>query len=347
MSFDALAQFFAEIQGFVFERFVLPAVYALGFMEYSEQAFNATGFVLLGAVQIAGVYVLLRPTELFWPAQRWADRAEVRTDVLYTLLNRIGIVPIAIYALLTPVVDALDSQLRLLGFIPRGLEDLVPGIGRSVVLTFLVYLLVLDLADYWLHRLRHRLAWWWALHSLHHSQRQMTFWTDDRNHLLDELLAGLWFAAIAFLIGVPPEQFVAVVMLTRFVESLSHANVPFGFGVLGDRLVVSPRFHRTHHGIGVGHQGRAFGCNFATLFPIWDVIFGTANFAYRGIGTGVADQIEGRDYGKGFLAQQKLGLQRFVRAIASRPESEPRGTPAGRQKDGAAAVDYSEPGASK
>jgi sterol desaturase/sphingolipid hydroxylase (fatty acid hydroxylase superfamily) len=309
---SAIVEAFAALHGAVFENLVLPSLFALGFMDFSEPAFDATEFVLLGLLQIAAVYVLLRPLEAWFPAERWTDRREVRTDVLYTFLHRIGLVPIAIYALLTPLVDGIDAQLREWGYIPPGLESFIPGLADQPLATFLLYLLVLDLADYWRHRLQHRWSRWWALHSVHHSQRQMSFWADDRNHVLDDVIAGLWFTAVAFLVGVPPEQFVAAVMLMRFVESLSHANVRFGFGRLGDRLLVSPRFHRTHHAVGVGHQGRYFGCNFATLFPVWDMVFGTADFAYRGTATGIADQLEGRDYGDTFLRQQWLGLKRLA-----------------------------------
>jgi sterol desaturase/sphingolipid hydroxylase (fatty acid hydroxylase superfamily) len=303
---------FAAIQNALFEHAVLPAMYWAGLMEFSEQAFDAIEYVLLGFVQIGAVYLLLRPLEALVPAERWGDRSSVRSDVLYTFLNRIGLVPIAVYAVLTPAVDLFDAQLRAAGYVPWSLENWLPVLAQSPLAAFCVYLLVLDFADYWRHRLQHRLRVWWALHSLHHSQRRMTFWNDDRNHLLDELIAGFWFAAVAFLIGVPPEQFVAAVLLTRFVESLSHANVRFGFGALGDRLLVSPRFHRTHHGVGVGHEGAYFGCNFATLFPVWDIVFGTANFGFRGTATGISDQLEGRDYGETFLAQQWLGLKRLT-----------------------------------
>jgi sterol desaturase/sphingolipid hydroxylase (fatty acid hydroxylase superfamily) len=146
----------------------------------------------------------------------------------------------------------------------------------------------------------------------------MSFWADDRNHLLDEVIAGLWFAAVALVIGVPPEQFVLAVMLTRFVESLSHANVRLDFGAIGERLLVSPRFHRTHHGVGVGHEGARYGCNFATLFPVWDIVFGTANFTYRGVATGISDQLTGKDYGDSFLAQQWLGLKRMAACFSTR-----------------------------
>ncbi len=310
---SAIVDAFAAVHGAVFESLVLPTLFALGLMDFSEPAFDATEFVLLGLMQIVAVYVLLRPLEVWFPAERWSDRRDVRTDVLYTFLHRIGFVPIAIYALLTPVVDGIDAQLRAWGYIPPGLESFIPGLADQPFATFLLYLAVLDLADYWRHRLQHRYGRWWALHSVHHSQRQMSFWADDRNHVLDDVIAGLWFAGVAFLVGLPPEQFVVAVMLTRFVESLSHANVHFGFGPIGERLLVSPRFHRTHHAVGVGHQGQHYGCNFATLFPVWDVLFGTANFAYRGTATGITDQLEGRDYGDTFLRQQWLGLKRLVR----------------------------------
>jgi len=314
---NAIVEGFVALQAMIFQGAVLPALFALGLMDFAELAFDATEFVLLGLIQIIAIYVLLRPLEAWVPAERWPDRSAVGTDVLYTFLNRLGVVPIVIYAILTPLVDAFDAELRAIGYIPRALEDFIPVLAASPLAAFCVYLLVLDFADYWRHRLQHRWQAWWGLHSLHHSQRQMSFWNDDRNHLLDELIAGFWFAGVAFLIGVPPEQFVIAVMLTRFVESLSHVNARIGFGAVGERLLVSPRFHRTHHAIGVGHEGRRYGCNFATLFPVWDMLFGTANFDYRGTATGIRDQLEGREYGRTFLAQQWLGLKRMVAAFST------------------------------
>jgi hypothetical protein len=60
---------------------------------------------------------------------------------------------------------------------------------------------------------------------------------------------------------------------------------------------------------GTGTPG---GHNFAVLFPLWDMLFGTARFdgGYRP--TGVPDQLQGRDYGRGFWAQQWRGLRRLA-----------------------------------
>ena len=121
--------------------------------------------------------------------------------------------------------------------------------------------------------------------------------------------------------GVPPSQFVAIVACTQLLESLSHANVRLSFGPVLGRVFVSPRFHRQHHAIGEGHEsngpGSLGGHNFAVLFPVWDLAFGTARYSDQVQGTGIRDQLPdegGRDYGRGFWAQQWLGLVRLARA---------------------------------
>jgi sterol desaturase/sphingolipid hydroxylase (fatty acid hydroxylase superfamily) len=82
-------------------------------------------------------------------------------------------------------------------------------------------------------------------------------------------------------------------------------------------LWISPRFHRLHHSVGIGHESAGKntlgGSNFGVLLPCWDMLFGTANFELRFDPTGVRDQGEqGRDYGRGFWAQQWLGLKRLA-----------------------------------
>jgi sterol desaturase/sphingolipid hydroxylase (fatty acid hydroxylase superfamily) len=315
---DYLFQLIEPVQSWLFQALVLPALYALGFMSYADEAYDVTGLGVMGIVELALIYALLRPLEAWRPVERWRERRAVRADVLYSLLYRSGALPLAFFAVLQPLLNPLEIELRALGWLPPNLEELIPGLASAPLAAFLVYLVAIDFAEYWYHRLQHRFEWWWALHAVHHSQRQLSLWADDRNHLLDGLIHALWLALLALAIGVPGNQFVAIVLLTRLIESLSHANVRFGFGTLGDRLLVSPRFHRIHHGIGVGHEGTARGCNFAALFPLWDVLFGTANFRRFYPATGVADQLRGRDYGFGFLRQQWLGFHRLFHALRGR-----------------------------
>lgn len=308
----ALEALWTGLHAAVFESMVQPVVFHLGMVTWLEASFDATEIFLIGALEIAVLAVILGALEKWRPVEVWSDRGPVRVDVIYTLLVRLGVLPLAIFFLLLPVVDGLDGWLRMHDFIPRGLEDAFPALFAHPFASFIAYLVLIDLALYWLHRAQHAFGFWWALHALHHSQREMTFWTDDRNHLLDMVLTDAVLAILALVIGVAPGQFVAIVAVTRAVESLSHANVRMSFGRLGERLLVSPRFHRIHHGIGLGHEGAARGCNFAVLFPVWDHLFGTANAAREFPATGIRDQLHGRDYGEGFWRQQWLGLKRMA-----------------------------------
>lgn len=313
--FNSLVEFateqFATLHGRVFEAAVLPVVHALGLGGYAEQAFDGTEFFLIGAIEITLLAVVLGALERWWPAEMQNDESAKRVDVIYTMLHRLGFVPLLMFLLLVPLVDALDGMMRMNDIIPWKLEDALPLLNESPWLSFFFYLVILDFVAYWLHRAQHQFNLWWALHSLHHSQRQMSFWSDDRNHLLDDFAMDGAFALVALLIGVAPAQFVLIVVATRVVESLSHANLKLSFGRIGKYLLVSPQFHRMHHGIGVGHEGKARGCNFAVLFPVWDVIFRTTNLDNSYPATGVRDQLDGTEYGRGFWAQQLLGMKRL------------------------------------
>ena len=72
-------------------------------------------------------------------------------------------------------------------------------------------------------------------------------------------------------------------------------------------MLVSPHYHRVHHAIGIGHEGAGpgtlGGCNFAVLFPLWDILGGTARFdrlARPSRPPASATSSKGRDYGRGF-----------------------------------------------
>jgi sterol desaturase/sphingolipid hydroxylase (fatty acid hydroxylase superfamily) len=309
---DAFVSAWAWLHAAVFESVVQPVLFRLGLTTWLEMAFDWTEVFLIGVAEIAVLAVVLTALERWRPAETGQDRRAVRVDVLYTCLVRLGVLPLAIFFLLLPLVDGVDGWLRLHDFIPPKVEDAFPSLFAHPLVSFLAYLVILDFAMYWIHRAQHRFGFWWALHALHHSQRSMTFWTDDRNHLLDMVFTDAVLAFVALAVGVPPGQFVMIVVVSRALESLAHANVRLSFGRVGEWLLVSPRFHRTHHAIGLGHEGANRGWNFAVLFPAWDHLFGTAHPSPDFPSTGIRDQLDGRDYGHGFWRQQWLGLKRMA-----------------------------------
>ena len=323
---SSLSDAFGNVQQWLFETLVQPAVYGLGMGNLLEDAYEATGWLMVGLIQLLVMLCLLAPLQRWRPVEPLRDRIAVRVDMVYTFIHRAGLFRLLMFFSIAPLLDEVFGSARVHGVDGIQLDALMqawwPGVSDTALASFALYLVVFDLVDYWIHRGQHGLDRWWTLHSLHHSQQQMTMWSDNRNHLLDDLIRDTIIAFTARAIGVPPGQFIAVVAFTQLMESLAHANVRLSFGPVGERLLVSPRFHRIHHGIGVGHEGPTpgslGGCNFAVLFPAWDILFGTARIDARPDlildPTGVRDQLPefgGKDYGRGFWAQQWLGLKRL------------------------------------
>jgi sterol desaturase/sphingolipid hydroxylase (fatty acid hydroxylase superfamily) len=314
---DFLADAFSNLQAGLFESLIQPAMFATGLGNFLEDGYAATGWLLVGLIQLVILGAMIGPLQRWLPVEPVTDRATVRTDMLYTIIHRLGLFRLALFFSLTPLFDDLFGVLRVAGFGTFHMDSIWPGFSDQALVSLVIYLVVFDLLNYWMHRGQHQFGWWWNLHALHHAQRQMTMWSDNRNHLLDDVIRDFIVVVVAQLIGVAPGQFVAIVAFTQLSESFQHANVRIWFGRMGERLWVSPRFHRLHHSIGMGHESKGKhtlgGHNFGVLLPWWDMLFGTANFELRFDATGVRDQVEeGRDYGRGFWAQQWLGLKRLT-----------------------------------
>lgn len=312
---DSIRDLYARFTAWIFEALLQPAMYELGLMDWADDAFSWLDFFLFGCVQVAVVAAVCLPLERWRPVEVWASRRRVWTDVAYTLLSRLGLLPLVGFVLFVAVQARIEGWIADSGFIPPTLETFLPWLRDHPLVALGLYLVVLDFAAYWHHRFQHRFGWWWALHSIHHAQQQMTFWTDDRNHVLDDILAATWFGGIAVLIGVPPGQFPIILLILRLGESLSHANVRLDFGRVGERLLVSPRFHRLHHGVlSTGSSGK----NYGVLLPVWDWIFGTADFR-RGEYPRTGDPTAPPAYvAGGWLRQQAAGVRELALALVRR-----------------------------
>ncbi|MEA2741547.1 MAG: hypothetical protein QOH05_4854 [Acetobacteraceae bacterium] len=300
--------------GWLQEHLLIPALYQFGFMNWEDVSYGWALFAMYGVAQVVVTFAVCLPLEYWRPVERWPNSQAVWVDAAYTVLSRVGILPLVTYVLFYRAQVLVSGWMADQGIVPPTLESVFPFLLGQQVLTFVLYAIILDFAEYWRHRLSHMFRWWWALHSLHHAQRQMTFWSDDRNHLGDDLISFFWFGFIALLIGVPPLQFPVLVLVLRFLESLSHANVRLSFGWLGERLLISPRFHRAHHGVLAAGQR---SCNYGAVLPWWDMLFRTADFSRAYVQTGDPSGEEALATGT-YVEQQMAGARRFMRAFRRR-----------------------------
>ena len=77
---DALTELFAQAQQSLFESLVQPLVVALGLSNLLEMAYEGTGWLLVGWLQIAVMLVLIGPLERLWPAAPVHDAEDVFQD---------------------------------------------------------------------------------------------------------------------------------------------------------------------------------------------------------------------------------------------------------------------------
>lgn len=213
----SLDRFFNVLAGNLDQYLVLPVLYHFGWMQWEELSFDWALICVYGFFAVIATYAVCWPLEAFFPIERWGSKKAVVTDAFYTVLNRVGVLPVVSFLLFYQVQVWVNGFIVAHGYIPPTLETLIPPLFGHPVITFFAYALILDCADYWRHRLSHMFRSWYALHALHHAQRQMSFWSDDRNHLLDDLVAGVWFGIVGLAIGIPPLQFPLLFLIMRFI----------------------------------------------------------------------------------------------------------------------------------
>jgi sterol desaturase/sphingolipid hydroxylase (fatty acid hydroxylase superfamily) len=318
MDFTATTSFisdaYAGVQEFLFSKVVGPILYQFDLMSWAEDVFDGIDWFLFGCVQIFLILVVLRTWERLAPAEkqeRFANSS--RADLLYTLFHRLGIFHGLIFICLSGFFFEIDSILHDFRFDRLNVESWWPGVTSIPVVSFVIYLILLDFVDYLYHRASHAFNWWWQLHALHHSQTVMTAWSDNRNNILDDIMRATFMAFFALLFGVSPGQFIMLIALSQFIQSWQHANIKVHLGS-AKYLLVSPMFHRMHHAVGYGHEaigkpGVLGGCNFGILFPWWDMLFGTAIFTKEVYPTGVRNLTVSEN----IITQQWQSLVRAVK----------------------------------
>ncbi len=224
----------------------------------------------LGAVAA----VVLTPAERLAPAypQPLIFRRGLLLDIVYwfatPLLTRC--ITGAILALL------LLSLMLCIGFdrIPR--EFLIHGFGpvsrQPLWLQGIEILAISDFVDYWTHRGLH-VGSWWRIHAIHHSPQEMNWISSSRVHPLNDLITRSCQLLPILLLGFSAVAIMTIVPLVAFYVMFLHSNVKWGFGPLR-WVLVSPAYHRWHH----TSDAEGIDKNFAGIFPIWDLLFGTAYF---------------------------------------------------------------------
>jgi len=213
---------------------------------------------------IAGVLVLERliPAD---PHQGLLSKG-ARQDLVwipFKLLIQAGFIPVVI------VLLRLGYD-RYLGFLTIDAVAAWPAPAR-------IALAVLwgDFLFWLIHYIRHKVLFLWYFHAVHHSQKELNFFTEYRVHPLDDVFA-ITIGVIPILMLEPSFVTVAAIVWIRHWHTrICHSNLRTNFGPL-KYILVTPQSHRVHHSVDELHHDK----NFGLTFSIWDHLFGTQHREY-------------------------------------------------------------------
>lgn len=133
----------------------------------------------------------------------------------------------------------------------------------------LLNLVIGDVILYWLHRFFHTRSGW-NYHAIHHSSQELDWLSATRFHPVNYMVSFLTTACVMVWLGFHPLSLVILAPVNILLNGLAHANLNWTFGPL-KYVIVSPVFHRWHH----TSQAEGQNKNFASTFPVLDIIFGT------------------------------------------------------------------------
>jgi sterol desaturase/sphingolipid hydroxylase (fatty acid hydroxylase superfamily) len=146
---------------------------------------------------------------------------------------------------------------------------LVPASAWNGWWGWVVAIVMYDFCDYWLHRVSHESAIFWAAHTVHHQSEHFNLTTALRQESFYAVMGLPFFVPMA-LMGIPLEQYIGAGLFVLLYQFWIHTEHIGRLGWL-DRVFSTPSNHRVHHAVNPGYLDK----NYGAVLVIWDRMFGT------------------------------------------------------------------------
>jgi sterol desaturase/sphingolipid hydroxylase (fatty acid hydroxylase superfamily) len=232
------------------------------------------GWDMLGYLPLSGmgISMIVVCFERLWPARR--EPGQPFLNVGLWALRHVN------QMLAVPVVATASVAIARKAGLPSLHSREWPLIWSAIT-----FFLAMDYGEYLFHRAQHAIPILWRMHSLHHSDPCMNAFTTERHFWGDAYLRALLISPIITIVLAPPSIVFGLYSAFAVYNVFNHANLPVSFGRLS-WLINSPAYHRLHHSKDPEHHG----ANFASLFPIWDVLAGSYRHPTSAPETGLDDR---------------------------------------------------------
>lgn len=213
--------------------------------------------VILGAVFTGLAFLSRGRAALRWPKSL---RQSVLTNFLIVNVTSLNG---ALYLVLVAPLAVAYTWL--------GLPVLEAAAWDSVPLPIkaLAALVVYDFSFYWIHRMLH-VSFLWPSHAVHHSDPDLHFLSWSRGHFTEQFVIAACLVFTSSWLGFELKDIAWLALIQGLHQYYIHSRLDWDHGFLRD-VIVSPQLHRWHH----ANVAEAYDKNFASIFPIFDRMFGT------------------------------------------------------------------------
>lgn len=220
------------------------------------------GLVRLGV--FAGVFIFLAGLEILLPRK---ERITGRRDRWITNLS-IVVLDTIVLRLTFPFLALAMAEIAA-----RNGWGLLSRTNLPLWFETVLAFLLLDLLIYVQHVASHKVPVFWAIHRVHHSDRDIDLTTALRFHPIEiSLSMGYKFLCI-LLLGPPILGVFIFEILLNASAMFNHANfrLPDRLDQICRQVIVTPDMHRVHHSVIHSETDS----NYGFCLSVWDRLFGT------------------------------------------------------------------------
>jgi sterol desaturase/sphingolipid hydroxylase (fatty acid hydroxylase superfamily) len=218
---------------------------------------------------LAGISVLFVLLERLWPwrPEQPVLRRGLAKDLFYLAFNGhfLGLLLALAFGPLWRWLDGATGDL--------GLSRLALASAWPLGVQLAVAIVGLDLIQWSVHNLLHRVGGLWKFHQVHHSIVQMDWIGVMRFHWMEVIVYKSAQYLPLVVMGFSPTALLIFAVFGTFMGHFNHSNLRWRIGPLG-YLLNNPRMHIWHHHLEPDHPVLI---NFGINFSLWDWIFGTAH----------------------------------------------------------------------
>ena len=226
------------------------------FIQSSETALRLGIFVIILLLMMAAETAFAKKVRVNGRAPRWASN--------FALV----IIDSVLVRLLFPVAAAGAAIIAT-----NNGWGLFNAVALPVWLEIILAVIILDMMIYWQHVASHKIPALWAIHKVHHADRDIDVTTGFRFHPAEIILSMGFKMLLVLLIGTPVIAVILFEIILSGCALFNHSNLrlPSKADRFIRKILVTPDMHRVHHSINVNESRKNYGFS----VPLWDHLFKT------------------------------------------------------------------------